>query len=416
MPNGSGVWSLSQQFQARGQGLWPQLPGAPTIGTATAGTTLCASVAFTAPTCAGYPTALTYTVTSTPGCKTATGAASPLTVTGLSCGTSYTFKVKATNASGVGPCSAASNSITAKNATCATYTTAGTYSWVVPTGVTSVAAVAIGAGGGARGGTSCRSGGGGGLAYVNGISVTPGETLTVTVGAGGVGSNGTGSTTDGGNSTLKRGCTTLVGAGGGKGTPGGYVGGAPIVGTGGTGGTGAFKYGGGGAGGYSGNGGAGSDFNANGAAGAGGGGGGGGSLWVVSAPCSTTLYSGSGGGGGTGIYGAGSSGAGGCKGYACSPSYIVVGGAGGGGGSASTGTGTNGTAGGLQWFPSIMYNGNGGAGGLFGGGGGTGGQSSNSCGNFFNGTGGTGGRGAVRIVWAGGSRGAPSFPSTNVGP
>jgi hypothetical protein len=27
-----------------------------------------------------------------------------------------------------------------------------------------------------------------------------------------------------------------------------------------------------------------------------------------------------------------------------------------------------------------------------------------------------GGRGAVRIVWAGGARGTPSFPSTNVGP
>jgi hypothetical protein len=33
-----------------------------------------------------------------------------------------------------------------------------------------------------------------------------------------------------------------------------------------------------------------------------------------------------------------------------------------------------------------------------------------------NGSGGTGAQGAVRIVWAGGARGTPSFPSTNVGP
>ena len=32
------------------------------------------------------------------------------------------------------------------------------------------------------------------------------------------------------------------------------------------------------------------------------------------------------------------------------------------------------------------------------------------------GGGGNGGGGAVRIVWAGGARGTPSFPSTNVGP
>jgi hypothetical protein len=32
-----------------------------------------------------------------------------------------------------------------------------------------------------------------------------------------------------------------------------------------------------------------------------------------------------------------------------------------------------------------------------------------------NGSGGTGAQGAVRIVWAGGSRGTPSFPSTCVG-
>jgi len=142
MPNFSGIWSSSQQFQARGQNIWPKTPGAPTIGTATAGNSLCASVAFTAPTCAGVPASISsYTVTSTPGCITASGAASPITVSGLTNATSYTFKVKATNATGTGPCSAASNSITASSAGSQSYTSAGTYSWVAPSGVTSVSVV-----------------------------------------------------------------------------------------------------------------------------------------------------------------------------------------------------------------------------------------------------------------------------------
>lgn len=99
-------------MQARGANLWPALPGAPTIGTATAASSTSASVTFTAPADTGYPTTLTYTVTSSPGGLTATGSASPLTVTGLTAGTTYTFTVTATNATGTGVASAASNSVT----------------------------------------------------------------------------------------------------------------------------------------------------------------------------------------------------------------------------------------------------------------------------------------------------------------
>lgn len=89
----------------------PTAPGAPTIGTATAGNTT-ASVAFTAPGSNGGSPIIDYRVTSSPGGITATGAGSPITVTGLTNGQAYTFTVQARNAIGFGSASAASNSVT----------------------------------------------------------------------------------------------------------------------------------------------------------------------------------------------------------------------------------------------------------------------------------------------------------------
>jgi len=111
MPNYSGVWTLQQQYQSRGQNIWPSIPGAPTSPVATAGDAL-ASVAFVAPSNAGYPAITSYRVTSSPGGFTGTGATSPVTVTGLSNGTAYTFTVAAQNEAGYGPESVASNSVT----------------------------------------------------------------------------------------------------------------------------------------------------------------------------------------------------------------------------------------------------------------------------------------------------------------
>jgi len=88
-----------------------KVPNAPTIGTATGGNAQ-ASVAFTAPANTGGSVITSYTVTSSPGGITGTGASSPIVVTGLANGTAYTFTVVATNIYGAGPSSAASNSVT----------------------------------------------------------------------------------------------------------------------------------------------------------------------------------------------------------------------------------------------------------------------------------------------------------------
>ena len=85
-------------------------PGAPGGVTAVAGHGA-ATVRFTAPAAHGSPIT-GYTVTASPGGAHATGSASPITVTGLTNGTAYAFKVTATNAIGTGPPSAASNPVT----------------------------------------------------------------------------------------------------------------------------------------------------------------------------------------------------------------------------------------------------------------------------------------------------------------
>lgn len=98
---------------------WTQLPGAPnvpTIGTATAGDAS-ASVVFT-PSGSGA-TATGFTATSTPGSLTGTGSSSPISVSGLTNGTAYTFTVHATNATGSSAESSASNSVTPASASTA---------------------------------------------------------------------------------------------------------------------------------------------------------------------------------------------------------------------------------------------------------------------------------------------------------
>jgi len=253
------------------------------------------------------------------------------------------------------------------------FITSGTFSWTVPTDVTSISVVAVGGGGGGGLSGSAGAGGGGSLAYVNSISVTPGETLTVGVGTSGIGATtatGIGSTAfDGGNSYLKRGVISLVEAGGGKrgnnitidGNSLGGAGGTVIVGTGGSGGSGGNLSsgngsGGGGAGGYSGSGGAGGTGVAVGSAGTGGAAGGGAGNSFPGA-----------GGGGVEVIGEGANGPGGTGSY---------GGSGGSGGMSG------------EERPSTSRGGNGGK---YGGGGATGDTGADVSG--------FGASGAVRIIW-----------------
>jgi len=94
-------------------------PDAPTgvsatdVGTSRAFNNGAATVTFTAPTTGNTVGITSYTATSSPGGYTASGASSPLTVTGLQSNTSYTFTVTATNAYGTSSASSASASITA---------------------------------------------------------------------------------------------------------------------------------------------------------------------------------------------------------------------------------------------------------------------------------------------------------------
>ena len=203
------------------------------------------------------------------------------------------------------------------------WNTQETYTWTVPAGVTSICVICVGGGGAGETQHDGASGGGGGLAYKNDITVTPGENVTVRVGAGGFAtSNGVTDAPDGLDSYIEVGGTQYAVAGGGRGADG-NMGNEWLDNSqsfpntnsdgGGHGGCGVHHSGcrqsGGGAGGYAGGGQNTSGYaagnysvsNTN-AAGQGGGGGGG-----YSQNGSSNYYSA--GGGGTGIYGQGADGA-----------------------------------------------------------------------------------------------------------
>ena len=280
------------------------------------------------------------------------------------------------------------------------FETVGAQSLMVPAGVYKLSAVLVGAGAGGHSNWANPAGNGGALAYANDIPVTPGETLSLTIGAGGLrGANG-------GATILSRGSTVLFTAQGGLYSS--TIRAMPVSGAvtckGGQGGLGSTSSsgGGGGAGGYSGNGGDGSygpvgSSSPNGGNGSGGGGAGGFGY-------QSSTY-GFGGGGGVGLYGEGASGVN-SHGTSLSEgnnfSYTY---------SSGSGYGGKGGSGGEQGSPnsntSQTFNGRttyNGEGGKFGGGGAGSGTSVTDNTNFCK-----GGQGGARIIWGAGR----AFPATN---
>jgi len=232
------------------------------------------------------------------------------------------------------------------------FTTTGSHSWTAPDGVESISIVLVGGGGGSQGGGG---GGGAALVYKNNITVVPGNSYTVFVGAGDQPYPRIG------QKSYWISDTTLFANGGGGAIAGSQPGSGGLRdgqgdggGNGGSGGVSIQTYGGGGgAGGYSGRGGNGRGNNTN-----------------------ETTPSGGGGSGG----------------YSHSSDYRI---GGGGGGVGLQGEGSSGTGQGA------------------GGSGGANGSSNGSAGAYGGGEGGRknqgGADGAVRIIWPGTDR---QFPST----
>lgn len=292
------------------------------------------------------------------------------------------------------------------------YTTPGTYTWVAPAGVTSVSVVCIGAG--ASGGTQeflyygnpqagGAGGAGGGLGYKNNISVVPGNSYSVVVGAGGVSLTSPQSSAQAGGESYFINTSTVRGQGGATGnavTGGNFTGDGGGRGGFGNGGGGSGSGGGGGGGGYNGgdgtyltssSGGAPQNPPTAGVAGTNGAGGGGGA---------SNSWGSSGAGGGVGILGQGANGVAGAApagGDTTQPTF----GGGGGGGSGGT-AGQDGTSDTSSPFTAVGRNG-----GLYGGGGG--GNQNRIDASL---AAGTGGNGAVRIIWPGNTR---QFPTTLTG-
>ena len=104
------------------------ISNAPSFVSASVVSSTSAKVNFVAPNSTGSGT-INYTVTSSPGNKTATGTATGITVTGLTTNTTYTFTVRAVGDGGGDFTSTASNSITPKTINTITWSGSTSTNW-----------------------------------------------------------------------------------------------------------------------------------------------------------------------------------------------------------------------------------------------------------------------------------------------
>ena len=191
------------------------LPLAPTGVSATKGNAS-ASVSFTAPSTTNSGAISSYTVTATDtttagnGGQTATGSASPITVTGLTNGDSYTFTVAATAVDGTGPESSASAAVipstvpgTATNATATAGNTSASVAFTPPgnggSAITSYTVTATDTTTAGNGGQTAT----GSASPINVTGLTNGDSYTFTVVA--TNANGDGVASDASNSVTPSG-------------------------------------------------------------------------------------------------------------------------------------------------------------------------------------------------------------------
>jgi hypothetical protein len=114
----------------------------------------------------------------------------------------------------------------------------GSTTWTVPPDVTEVEVVVVG--GGAGGGVLGGGGGGGGVIHEPEFPVTPGDTISITVGSGGPGQSTPIDNRQGGNSVF--GSLTALGGGAGSGHPGNRAGSGGAGRPGGSGGGAAYTH------------------------------------------------------------------------------------------------------------------------------------------------------------------------------
>jgi len=110
----SGACTISMtttQSVAASFALIPTAPGAPADVVAVGGNAQ-ATISFSPPVNNGAAAITRFTVTASPGGRSASDGASPITVYGLTNGTRYTFSVTATNSAGTSAASMASNAVT----------------------------------------------------------------------------------------------------------------------------------------------------------------------------------------------------------------------------------------------------------------------------------------------------------------
>jgi hypothetical protein len=200
------------------------LADAPVIGTLSYVSTTSLSLVFTAPATGGssitnykYSTdGVTYTAFSP------AQTSSPLTFSGLTPSTNYSFYIKAVNSNGDSVASSASNTIftgaTVSGGTLTsdatyyyrTFTSTGQLAITGPSISTNYLSVAGGGGGGGYGG------GGGAGGYLASTLTIPANTYTVTIGAGGAGGNDTYTVGSNGIDTSFYNVLSYGGGGGGK--------------------------------------------------------------------------------------------------------------------------------------------------------------------------------------------------------